>query len=354
MGAAGDGADAQSWDISGAVPLQNLLASDSSLGLRGFQPKTHLAVADAIPVKSGAAIQRRAASPSSTASTSGASSSQGPSASAGSEAVAGANPFGESGADDAARGRGSSGAAAPALASASASEISSPIAATDVSQPFSSISVDPGQASTTSVGLDQLSDFIAEQASQMTGANEAATPLNAPQVVKELEISLDPADLVAVSLKLRLTGGKLSVVIGVSNASTLASIENDREAIASRLGVDPQSTDSLVIKAQGSSQVHGGGNDAIDPQDYSQSDARGGATADSASGQSGARQRQCAQFSGPERGAQRSRRFGEQSHRRSPCLRLRPLACFCRPACWRRSSVRPAASPRPCPCANNR
>ena len=187
----------------------------------------------------------------------------------------------------------------------------------------------------------------------MTGANEAATPLNAPQVVKELEISLDPADLGAVSLKLRLTGGKLSVVIGVSNASTLASIENDREAIASRLGVDPQSTDSLVIKAQGSSQVHGGETMRSIPRTTARATLEAARLPIPRPGKAG-RQRQCAQFSGPERGAQRSRRFGEQSHRRSPCLRLRPLACFCRPACWRRSSVRPAASPRPCPCANNR
>ena len=36
-------ADASQWDLSGATPLKGLLASDSSLGLSGFQVRTHLA-----------------------------------------------------------------------------------------------------------------------------------------------------------------------------------------------------------------------------------------------------------------------------------------------------------------------
>ena len=284
VGSASDGADAQSWDISGAVPLKNLLASDSSLGLQSFQPKTHLAVADAIPVKSGAAVQRRAGSASSTSSTSQvspASSAPGARASVAPESVPAANPFGGSGANDAASGRGSGGAAAR-----SASDAPAAIAAADVSATASVSTGDPGQAA-ASVSLDDLPDFIAEQASAMTTASQATTPLSAPQAVKELEISLDPADLGSVSLKLRLTGGKLTVVIGVSNASTLASIENDREAIATRLGVDPQSADSLIIQAQGGSQTYAGGNDAADPYGYGQGAAADGGAADSASGRSG-------------------------------------------------------------------
>jgi flagellar hook-length control protein FliK len=90
--------------------------------------------------------------------------------------------------------------------------------------------------------------------------------------VKELEISLDPANLGAVSVKMRLANGKLSIVIGVSNSSTLAAIENERGAIAARLGSSEQPLENLAIvsrepsneTSQDFAQTTSGGNDASD------------------------------------------------------------------------------------------
>jgi chemotaxis protein MotD len=90
--------------------------------------------------------------------------------------------------------------------------------------------------------------------------------------VKELEISLDPANLGAVSVKMRLANGKLSIVIGVSNSSTLAAIENERGAIAARLGSTEHPLENLVIvsrepsneTSQDFAQTTSGGNDASD------------------------------------------------------------------------------------------
>ncbi len=294
-GSASDGSDSQGLDFSGAVPLKNLLASDASLGLQSFQPKTHLAVAEAIPVRSGAAL-RRAASSSAIGPASGAAAAPGSRAPAGSAAIAAESPGG-SGANNAATGRGSSGGALLGSASSGPSEAAPAAAANDASL----APVAPGAGAPVSATLDQLPDVIAEQASALKSASDNATPLTATQAVKELEIALDPAELGALSVKLRLTGGKLSVVIGVANPKTLAAVEGDRDAIARRLGVDPDSMDSLIIRSQEASQVHVGGNDAADPHAPSQGDAQSQTDADPASRRSGDAQRRA--FAGAASGA---------------------------------------------------
>ena len=68
--------------------------------------------------------------------------------------------------------------------------------------------------------------------------------------MKELEISLEPADLGQMSLKLRLAGGKLSVTIGVANPQTLAAIQDDSALITARLASSNPSLEELVIQQQ--------------------------------------------------------------------------------------------------------
>ena len=104
-----------------------------------------------------------------------------------------------------------------------------------------------------------LADFIADEAESMStppsaGASSgaaAATP-QAPGAskVKELVISLEPENLGKMSLRLRLANGKLSVSIGVANQQTLAAIEGESSAIASRLAGGQQSLESLTIHPQ--------------------------------------------------------------------------------------------------------
>ena len=63
-------------------------------------------------------------------------------------------------------------------------------------------------------------------------------------------ISLEPENLGKMSLRLRLTNGKLSVSIGVANQQTLAALEGESGAIASRLAGGQQSLELLTIHAQ--------------------------------------------------------------------------------------------------------
>ena len=124
----------------------------------------------------------------------------------------------------------------------------------------------PSAASSTSapaftVAYADLPNFIAGQISLLSeaasspeaepAANAAANPSpKAAEAVKELQISLEPADLGAMTLKLRLAGGKLSVTISVANPQTLAAIKQDSALIAQRLGANDQALDDLVIQQQ--------------------------------------------------------------------------------------------------------
>jgi flagellar hook-length control protein FliK len=91
--------------------------------------------------------------------------------------------------------------------------------------------------------------------------------------VKELEISLDPAKLGALSVKMRLAKGKLSIAIGVSSSKTLAAIEGEGDAIIARLGSTQHPLENLDImprepsneSSQDLAQTASAGNDASDP-----------------------------------------------------------------------------------------
>jgi hypothetical protein len=109
---------------------------------------------------------------------------------------------------------------------------------------------------TTGVGpiaRDQLAERLATEASgltQQTAPTDSApaTGLASAQAVKELQIDLNPAHLGAVSVKMRMAQGQLSVVMEVVKPSTLKAIEGERSAIADRLGLSAQSLEILIAK----------------------------------------------------------------------------------------------------------
>jgi flagellar hook-length control protein FliK len=235
---------ASQWDISGATPLNSLLAADSSLGFQSLEAKAHLAVAGSLPVQ-----------------------------------IVSAGSSGTSVSTPSVRARPTNGEPAPAAnaepQSASASASSSPRQqgdadasagkrddfAASTASATSAIDASGGVAMTsaTSLPVSGLADFIAGEAEAMStppsadassGAAGATPQAPGASKIKELVISLEPENLGQISLRLRLSNGKLSVSIGVANPQTLAAIEDESSAIASRLAGGQQSLESLTIHPQ--------------------------------------------------------------------------------------------------------
>ena len=154
------------------------------------------------------------------------------------------------------------------------------IAASDVTLAPPNAAAGAGMAGPAPLGVNQLADFIATEAASLT-AESASTPgaqpstNSAPQSVTEMEIALDPADLGAVSIRMRYANGKLTVVIGAANASTRQAIESDREAIAERLTSPQHPLEALIIQSADPTPVPSGGNDASDSNDPRQNAANG-------------------------------------------------------------------------------
>ena len=210
----------------------NPLTADPSLGLRSLQSRTHLAMTNALPVRTSGSERRATASASAPAISTAASPTW---------AATTAQPRdGESAREH----------AAPAPISpveADATGSTAPISSASSLRVVGS-GVDPSSSGLASIPLSSLADFVADQASSLTSPSSASAPTPsapAPQAVKELEISLDPANLGDLSVKMRLANGKLSIVIGVSSSSTLAAIESERDAITARLGSSSTSAREL-------------------------------------------------------------------------------------------------------------
>jgi flagellar hook-length control protein FliK len=259
------------------VAAANPLAADPSLGLQSLQSRTHLAMTGAIRIRTSGAEPRATTS---TGSRSVSTPTQSPSAmpnaaSDGDPPERAPAPSANSPVD--ARAGGSKAPNSPGIMVAGAG-------------------ADPGSSAPAPIPLGRLADFVAEQAGSLTVQNPSTTnspssSATAPQAVKELEISLDPANLGAVSVKMRLANGKLSVVIGASSSTTLAAIENERDAISARLGSTQQPLESLVIRfqevpneaSQDFAQTSSGGNDASDQTNSGQA----GSNRDSSGAQRG-------------------------------------------------------------------
>ncbi len=164
-----------------------------------------------------------------------------------------------------------------------------------------------------SVPLANLPTFIADQANTLASANTPAariatsTPAQTPkaaQAVKELNIALEPAELGQMTLKLRLTGGKLSVTIAVANPTTLSSIEDDRALIAARLGAGDQTLEDLVIQRQAPSTAENASSHG-----FSSDSGAGSSTTDGGSGSSSPRDPQSG--APPRGGAATGGAFGD-------------------------------------------
>jgi hypothetical protein len=69
--------------------------------------------------------------------------------------------------------------------------------------------------------------------------------------VREIDLDLSPGGLENVSMTMRLTGDKLSVVIRAASSQTLGSIEGARDAITDRMAAIGQPLDSLIVKHAG-------------------------------------------------------------------------------------------------------
>lgn len=237
-GAFGGGA----WDVSGQKPLKALLQADPTLGLSDFQMKTFLGAAGATPAKAGGA----ALAANSAWSPLAASQPSEAAAAAKAAARAAGGPHGAS--------ERPSHGAPPALVAGIAGDGAASSNPTNGAGPRRGqgdaatvaavdASADGKATATLSVALANLPAFIADQVDTLSSvgafdAQSAAAPVESPkaaQAVKELNISLEPADLGQMTLKLRLAGGKLSVTIAVANPRTLSSIEDDRALIAARL-----------------------------------------------------------------------------------------------------------------------
>jgi len=230
-----DEPSAANWDLSGATPLKSLLTGDASLGFGKLQANTHLAVAGSATAK--ATVAAASGTPASGA--------------AATVAAADASHSATSG------GGGNSGGGASSKGNGDASDAANPVAA--ISASAAAVS-DPASAAVGSVALPQLADFIAKEAQSLSsgGAKIAAESTTGNAKIKELEINLDPADLGKMSLKLRLSGGKLSVSIGVADPQTLSALQSERGAIESRLSGQSQSLDTLVIHSQEASASDAG------------------------------------------------------------------------------------------------
>ncbi len=246
----GDASDtdvtASHWDLSGSTPLNNLLAADSSLGFQGMEATAHLAVAGSLPVKMVSAES----SPTSTSTPS----SRARSTNGAPAPTASAEPQSASASASLLQRQQS-------VADASASKRDEFVAST--ASTTKGIDASGGVASATtsamSLPVSGLADFIAGEAESMSappsadgssGAAAATPQTPGATKVKELVISLEPENLGKMSLRLRLANGKLSVSIGVENQQTLAALEGESGAIASRLAGGQQSLESLTIHPQ--------------------------------------------------------------------------------------------------------
>jgi hypothetical protein len=87
---------------------------------------------------------------------------------------------------------------------------------------------------------------IAPRATTLANGVVSSTP-----PIKEIDVDLSPGGLEDVSMTMRLTGDKLSVVIRAASSHTLNSIEGARDAIADRMAAIGQPLDSLIVKQAG-------------------------------------------------------------------------------------------------------
>jgi chemotaxis protein MotD len=116
-------------------------------------------------------------------------------------------------------------------------------------------------------------------------ADPSATPANDPaaaaaperQLVRTLDIRLEPPDLGSVTVKLRLSGQHLALNISTDTASTAHSLEQDRDTLATLLRGNGYTTEIGAVRHEPGAAVIAAGLDASAPSQSSagQSSAQG-------------------------------------------------------------------------------
>jgi hypothetical protein len=111
-----------------------------------------------------------------------------------------------------------------------------------LSAPFAvSASFQPDAPPTSAANAD-----VSPRANALSPGSASSTP-----PVREIDLDLSPGGLENVSMTMRLTGDKLSVVIRAASSQTLGSIEGARDAITDRMAAIGQPLDSLIVKQAG-------------------------------------------------------------------------------------------------------
>ena len=98
-----------------------------------------------------------------------------------------------------------------------------------------------------SEAVETLQAAQAQSASSSPGPAEAVAHVSSA-ITRELEIHLSPSGLGSLLVRMKLSGGALSVVIEASKSTTLNAVESARETIIDRLAAANQLAASLVVK----------------------------------------------------------------------------------------------------------
>jgi hypothetical protein len=111
-----------------------------------------------------------------------------------------------------------------------------------LSAPFAlSASFQPDAPPTSAANAD-----VSPRANALSAGSSSSNP-----PVREIDLDLSPGGLENVSMTMRLSGDKLSVVIRAASSQTLGSIEGARDAITDRMAAIGQPLDSLIVKQAG-------------------------------------------------------------------------------------------------------
>ena len=121
----------------------------------------------------------------------------------------------------------------------------------------------------------QLADAVAAHAKAASPA-AAITPPTTPQpitpVAKTLTLQLQPGDLGAVDIRLRLVGDALSLQLTVGKPATLHSVARESDRLVEALGQSGYAVDSLVIRQANPTST------ADQPQGRNEPDGRAGSS----------------------------------------------------------------------------
>jgi hypothetical protein len=261
--------------LDAPLTLRTAANGDASLGVSAAQSRTYLGVDSAEQSEAKNSILRsQARSAANAAATDG-------SATAGTvDVVAAAAASTQNETQSEKRSSSGHNGSPSASAASSSADVEPTATVADATPGLFNAGIDSSVAGSGVIAVSQLADWLAGEASGLTsqtassGATSAAA-VGGAQTVKELQINLEPSDLGAVSVKMRMAHGQLSVVMEVAKPSTLNAIENERDAITDRLGLSAQSLAALIIRPAATTQTSAESGSAQDQQSGNQGNAQG-------------------------------------------------------------------------------